>query len=92
MALKRWDKLLTATEVAEREECETVIDETKLSFVRCGDSLLKIKDKRLYRNTHGTFEEYCQDKHGWTRQRAYQINNAAATALRRSQQIFVNNC
>ncbi len=77
MALKRWQNILTATEVNEREACESVIEETKLSFVKCGEALLKIRDKKLYRNTHSTFGEYCQDKWGWTRQRAHQIINAA---------------
>jgi hypothetical protein len=36
-----------------------------------------IRDTRLYRADFDTFEEYCKEKWGWTRIRAYQLIEAA---------------
>lgn len=38
---------------------------------------LKMRDKRLYRVTYGTFEDYCEQRWGMKRQRAYQLMEAA---------------
>ncbi len=39
---------------------------------------MEIRDKRLYRQTHSTFEAYCRERWGWSRQRAYQQIEAAS--------------
>ncbi|MBA2558446.1 MAG: hypothetical protein H0V07_00900 [Propionibacteriales bacterium] len=39
------------------------------TFVEVGAALLAIRDRRLYRTTHGTFEDYCRDR--WTMDRTY---------------------
>ena len=39
------------------------------AFYEIGCALLKIRDSRLYRDTHGTFEEYCRDR--WDMGRDY---------------------
>lgn len=62
---------LTADEVIEREHHEQVI-ESVIGGIRqlsgIGDASLKVlRDKRLYRSTHGTFEDYCQERFGFTR-------------------------
>lgn len=71
--------ILTATEVNQLNDCERVIEEGKLHFVAVGEALCEIRDKRLYRSVCKTFEEYCQTKWGWSRQRAHQIIEAADT-------------
>jgi hypothetical protein len=38
---------------------------------------LKIRDGRLYRATHKTFDDYCRQRWGWSRQRANQQIEAA---------------
>lgn len=53
------------------------------SFVEIGHELAAIRDggspsQRLYRTTHGTFEEYCQDVWGWSRQHAYRLIESAS--------------
>ena len=34
---------------------------------------MQIRDNRLYRETYGTFEEYCKEKWNLERRRAYQL-------------------
>ncbi|MEH2241026.1 hypothetical protein [Nostoc sp.] len=34
-------------------------------------------DRRLYRSTHGTFEEYCRDRFGYSRRQPYLLMEAA---------------
>lgn len=62
---------LTADEVVEREHHEQVV-ESVIGGIRTlsgiGDASLKVlRDKRLYRNTHDTFENYCRERFGFTR-------------------------
>jgi hypothetical protein len=37
------------------------------SFYECGKALMELRNKRLYRSTHKTFEQYCQSRFGFTR-------------------------
>ena len=53
---------LTVIEKTELEELETVIKQDMGAFYRVGCALAKIKDSRLYRETHDTFEAYCKDR------------------------------
>lgn len=56
---------------------ETVIDQGRQTFIEVGNALLEIRDSRLYRQTHGTFEAYCTSRWDFTYQRAYQLIEAA---------------
>jgi hypothetical protein len=38
-----------------------------------GRALLQIRERRLYREAHKTFEDYCQDRFGMSRRRANQL-------------------
>lgn len=40
------------------------------AFYEAGIALEEIRDRKLYRSTHKTFEEYCQDRFGFTRMNA----------------------
>ena len=55
-----------------------------------GTALLEISDRRLYRETHSTFEEYCRDKWKVTARRAYQLCEAAEVVKALPEN--VNNC
>ncbi len=68
---------LSKTELSRRAELERTIRQTKGAFVACGSALAEIRDAKLYRSTHGTFEAYCSEVWGWTRRRAYQLIDAA---------------
>ena len=52
---------LTVIEKTELEELETIIKQSAGAFYRVGCALAKIRDSRLYRETHDTFEAYCKD-------------------------------
>lgn len=54
-------------------ECEATIERSVRSYIEAGEALRTIRDGRLYRETHGTFEDYCRERWGWTRDRAYQL-------------------
>ncbi|GAA6617570.1 hypothetical protein [Scytonema sp. NUACC26] len=47
------------------------------SFYEAGKALMELRDKRLYRNTHKTFEEYCRDRFGHSRQKSNYLIAAA---------------
>ena len=77
---------LTETERAERDQLESVIAVGIASFVEVGNALLTISEKRLYRETHGSFEPYCREKWSMSARRAYQLCEAAKVVG------SVNNC
>ncbi|MEN9568371.1 MAG: hypothetical protein RLZZ69_3567, partial [Cyanobacteriota bacterium] len=47
------------------------------AFYEAGMALMQLRDRRLYRTTHATFEEYCRDRFDYTRRRPYQLIEAA---------------
>lgn len=53
------------------EGLEAIIDSGMQSFVVVGKALAAVRDGRLYRGTHRTFESYVSDRWGWTRATAY---------------------
>jgi hypothetical protein len=55
---------LTKREREEFEECEREIGETISEFLRCGRALSLIRSKRLYRETHATFDQYVVERWG----------------------------
>lgn len=56
---------------------EAVIEQGLKTFVDVGNALLAIRDKRLYRQDFGTFEEYCQQRWGMERAHAYRLIDSA---------------
>lgn len=69
---------LSSNEAYELHGHEQVIQDGLATFQAVGSALIAIRDKRLYRGTHGTFEAYTQDKWGITRRRADQLIEAAS--------------
>lgn len=47
------------------------------TFREVGQALLEIRDSRLYRDTHPTFEAYCVERWAMERSRAYQLIDSA---------------
>ena len=70
---------LTVVEQGRLEHNEAIIEKGLNTFVDVGNALAEIRDGKLYRDTHGTFEEYCQERWGISRPRAYQFIEAAET-------------
>jgi hypothetical protein len=56
------------------------------TFVEVGEALLEIRDSRLYRIEHGTFEEYCKGKWGMSIRHAdrLMIGAKAVDAIKQS--------
>lgn len=70
-------ELLTVQEGEALAELEQVIERGLTTFVDVGNALLTIRDERLYRADYATFEDYCEERWGLTRRRAYQLMDAA---------------
>lgn len=64
------------------EQHEATIERGLKTFVEVGRALQAIRDERLYREQYDRFEDYCQERWGWSRQRAYQFIDAAETTGR----------
>jgi len=58
------------------------------TFVEVGEALLEIRDSRLYRIEHSTFENYCREKWGMSRTFAFYQIEAAKTV----NNLNVHNC
>lgn len=53
--------------------CEAVIERGLATFIEVASTLLEIRDGRLYKATHETFDSYCQERWGWGRAYAYRM-------------------
>ena len=65
---------LTDEEVRDRLHLERKVER---AFYEAGKALKEIRDRRLYRSTHQTFEEYCSARFAFKRRHPYQLINAA---------------
>lgn len=65
---------LTQDEEQERHRLEL---KAERAFYEAGAALRELKDKRLYRSTHRTFEEYSKDRFGFQRAHSYRLIEAA---------------
>jgi len=70
---------LTGREREELARAEAEIGETIGAFLRCGAALSLIRRKRLYRETHATFDRYVEERWG--------VSKAAAEGLLSSYHI-----
>jgi hypothetical protein len=68
---------LSTSETRRLAELETVIERGLQTFIEVGSALMEIRDSRLYRQTHATFEEYCQERWDLRKSRIYQLMDAA---------------
>ncbi len=69
---------LSPLESQDLARLEGIIERGFSTFVEVGSALLNIRDNRLYRGTHPRFEEYCQERWGWTRSYANRCIAAAS--------------
>lgn len=68
---------LAVHEATRLAELEATIDAGMQTFVHVGDALLEIRDSRLYRQTHSTFERYCRERWQMGRNHANKMIAAA---------------
>ncbi len=52
----------TSEKRARLEELQQVIDENIEGFLKVGAALYEIKKTKIYKETHGTFKEFCRDQ------------------------------
>jgi len=71
---------LTAKEKSELATLEQTIKKGVTSFVEVGLALGRIRDEKLYRETHKTFADYCDEKWAFKDSRARQLIAAASVA------------
>lgn len=48
------------------------------AFYEAGKALMELRERRLFRSSHKTFEEYCKDRFGYSRRQPYYLIDAAA--------------
>jgi hypothetical protein len=65
---------LTPDEERERHRLETRVDR---ALGEGWAALKQLRDRRLYRSSHNTFEEYAKDRFGYNRAHAYRLIQAA---------------
>ncbi|GIH97863.1 hypothetical protein ACFFMN_27970 [Planobispora siamensis] len=75
---------LTERERADLATCEAALDVLRIAFTQAGKALQVIRDARLYRDTHATFEDYVADRWQMSRPQAYRLINAWPLAQRLS--------
>jgi hypothetical protein len=46
------------------------------AFYEAGKALMKLQSRKLYRNIHKTFEEYCKDRFEFERRHPYRLIEA----------------
>lgn len=68
---------LDRSEAGRLESCEARIERGLATFVDVGQALLEVRDGRLYRAGHGTFGDYCRERWGMSRPRAYELIHAS---------------
>jgi hypothetical protein len=65
---------LTDQEIRDRLYLERKVER---AFFEAGKALAELRDRRMYRSTHKTFEEYCRDRFGHSRRQSYLLMDAA---------------
>ncbi|QHG20462.1 hypothetical protein A6V25_31205 [Nostoc sp. ATCC 53789] len=66
---------LTDEEQSDRLHLERRVER---AVFEAGKALMELRDRRLYRSTHSTFEEYCKDRFGFQRRHPYRLIEASA--------------
>ena len=66
-------------ELTEQEQSDRLHLERKVerAFFEAGKALTELRNRRLYRSTHKTFEDYCRDRFGHSRQKSNYLIAAA---------------
>jgi hypothetical protein len=67
-------------ELSEEEQNDRLHLERRVerAVFEAGKALAELRDRRLYRSTHSTFQEYCKDRFGFERRHPYRLIEASA--------------
>tara|TARA_R110002073_G_scaffold177188_9_gene335141 strand:+ start:4058 stop:4912 length:855 start_codon:yes stop_codon:yes gene_type:complete len=69
--------VITQGEAERLKKLERIVDKGKRTFIEVGNALKELRDGKLYRQTHRTFESYCEERFGFKRQQAYRFIEAS---------------
>jgi hypothetical protein len=71
--------IVTTFELSYEEERDRLHLEQRVerAFYQAGKALEELHNRKLYRSTHRTFEEYCKDRFGFERRHPYRLIEAA---------------
>jgi len=72
---------LTISEANRLAELENQMEQDQTAFIRYGNALLEIRESRLYRQSHSSFEDYCRDR--------WQVKKSYAGKLIRAAQVVM---
>lgn len=75
---------LSAKEEADLATCEAALDNLRMAFWAAGKALQAVRDGRLYRGSHDTFESYCEDRWDMSARQAYRLISSWPLAERLS--------
>ena len=67
----------TELATADLAQCVAVVDAGLATFVEVGQALARIRDGKLYQETHETFEAFCKERWDMGRQHAYELIGAS---------------
>ena len=70
-------EILDMGERTSLEECEATIQANLAGFIQTGEALATIRDGRLYRETHPSFEAYCSERWSLSRNYAHRLIQAS---------------
>src|SRR5262245_43866722 len=71
---------LERADAARLAELEAVVERGLATFVDVGQALIEIRESRLYREQHDTFEKYLHFRWGMSRSSGYRFIDAARVA------------
>ncbi len=80
---------LSLPEKDDLADLERVVDRGLSTFTEVGLALCSIRDRRLYRDTHDTFEGYCRER--WTMTRQYANRLIVAHQVAAGLETIVSN-
>jgi hypothetical protein len=75
---------LTDEERQELKRCERLVGRALISVFEAGEALIIIRDRKLYKGTHDTFEDYCRDRWHIGKSHSYRLIGAAFVKMQLS--------
>jgi hypothetical protein len=76
--LERWRSMIPKS--SRLANLEAVIERGRRTFLEVGNALMTIRDEKLYRVTHATWDGYCRDRWGISGRHGYRQIEATRTA------------
>jgi hypothetical protein len=68
--------------ISRLEELEVVIGRGKQSWIEVGEALTEVRDKELYKERYGSFNEYCELRWGFKKRYASYLIGSSTEAIK----------